>query len=89
FYYNNPRSFQPQVEWLKDTDGRVSMDYIIRFESINEGFSHVSAKIGLDTELPHLNASKRVDYREYYDGRTREIVARWFAEDIEVFAYEF
>ncbi|MCW8925269.1 MAG: sulfotransferase family 2 domain-containing protein, partial [Xanthomonadales bacterium] len=32
FYYNNPRSFQPQVEWLKDTDGRVSMDYIIRFE---------------------------------------------------------
>jgi len=89
FYYNNPRSFQPQVEWLKDTDGSVSMDYIIRFETINEGFKQVSAKIGLDVELPHLNASSRSGYQSYYNDRTREIVASWFAEDIEVFAYEF
>ena len=89
FYYNNPRSFQPQVEWLKDTDGVVSMDYIIRFESINEGFEQVCDAIGLDVELPHLNASKRVDYRSYYNAETRAIVAQWFREDIQAFGYEF
>lgn len=89
FYYNNPRSFQPQVEWLKDTDGIVLMDYIIRFEAIEEGFEQVRKTIGLEARLPHLNASKRADYREYYDDETRGIVAHWFREDIEAFSYEF
>jgi hypothetical protein len=89
FYYNNPRSFQPQVDWLKDADGLISMDYIIRFESLREDFEHVRQQIGLDTELPHLNASKRSGYHAYYDGETRETVARWFREDIEAFGYEF
>lgn len=89
FYYNNPRSFQPQVEWLKDTDDVISMDYIIRFEAINEGFEQVRKVIGLETELPHLNASSRRDYRSYYDDQTRAIVARWFVEDITQFRYHF
>ena len=87
--YNNPRSFQPQVDWLKDADGVVSMDYIIRFESINEGFEHVRQAIGLDAELPHLNASQRAGYHAYYDDESRVIVAKWFREDIEAFGYEF
>jgi len=89
FYYNNPRSFQAQVEWLKDTNGVISMDYIIRFESINEDFEHVRAVIGLEAELPHLNASTRTGYQTYYDNETREIVARWFREDIAAFNYDF
>jgi chondroitin 4-sulfotransferase 11 len=89
FYFNNPRSFQPQVEWLKDTDGIVSMDYIIRFEAINEGFDHVKRTVGLDADLPHLNASKRAAYQSYYNAETRDIVAHWFREDIEAFGYEF
>lgn len=89
FFYNNPRSFQPQVEWLKDTNCVISMDYIIKFESINEGFDHVREEIGLDAELPHLNASTRADYRGYYNDETRAIVARWFSEDLETFSYKF
>lgn len=89
FYYNNPRSFQPQVEWLKDSEGRVSMDYVIKFESLNEGFNHVKSVIGLDANLPHLNASKRATYQSYFDEETRAIVAHWFREDIEAFDYTF
>lgn len=89
FYYNNPRAFQPQVEWLKDADGVISMDYVIRFESIEEGFNHVRSLLGLDAELPHLNATRHSDYHAYYDRDTRNIVARWFHEDIELFDYEF
>jgi chondroitin 4-sulfotransferase 11 len=89
FYYNNPRSFQPQVEWLKDNEGNISIDFIGKFESIDKDFIQIKTIIGLDAELPHLNASKRVDYQSYYDDETRDIVARWFREDIEVFGYKF
>jgi hypothetical protein len=89
FYYNNPRSFQPQVEWLKDNDGKISIDFIGKFESINADFNQIKNAIGLDAELPHLNASNRASYRSYYDDDTRDIVARWFQEDIKVFGYSF
>jgi chondroitin 4-sulfotransferase 11 len=88
-YYNNPKAFQPQAEWLKDDTGRISIDFIGKFESIDEDFSQIRDAIGIDAELPHLNASRRAGYRHYYDDETREIVAQWFREDIELFSYEF
>ena len=89
FYYNNPRAFQAQVEWLKDDEGKVAIDFIGKFESINEDFEQIKSAIGLEAELPHLNASKRVGYQSYYDDETRQIVADWFREDIELFGYRF
>ena len=89
FYYNNPRSFQPQLDWLKDDEGNLAMDYVIKFEKINQGFDHVKGVIGLDTNLPHLNASNRVSYHSYYDDDTRDIVAKWFRADINEFGYRF
>jgi chondroitin 4-sulfotransferase 11 len=89
FYYNNPRAFQPQVEWLKDDEGKISIDFIGKFETINEDFEQIKKAIGIEAELPHLNPTKRADYQSYYDDETREIVAHWFREDIEVFGYRF
>ena len=88
-YYDNPKSFQAQVEWLKDDEDRLSIDYFGKFESINEDFNHVKQIVGIDAELPHLNASRRVDYRSYYDDETRKIIARWFNEDISYFGYSY
>ena len=89
FYYNNAKSFQPQVEWLRDDEGKISIDFIGKFESINEDFEKIRRTIGLDAELPHLNASRRASYQSYYDDETRKIVATWFQEDIEFFCYRF
>ncbi len=89
FYYNSPKSFQPQVDWLKDNDGKISIDYVGKFESISEDFDQIKRDIGLDAALPHLNATQRTPCQSYYDAETRDIVARWFHEDIEVFGYSF
>ncbi len=89
FYYNNPKAFQPQVEWLKDNEGKITLDFIGKFESIITDFNQIKHVIGLDAELPHLNASRRASYQSYYDDESREIVARWFQEDISVFEYSF
>jgi len=88
-FYNNPKAFQPQVEWLKDDKGEISIDFIGKFESIDEDFRQIRNAIGVDADLPHLNASKRPGYQHYYDDETRKIVEQWFHEDIERFGYRF
>jgi hypothetical protein len=77
------------VEWLKDDEVKISIDFVGKFESINEDFEQIKNAIGLDAELAHLNASKRAGYQTYYDDETREIVAQWFREDIEAVGYYF
>jgi len=89
FHYYNVKSFQPQVDWLKDNEGKISIDFVGKFESINEDFDHIKSVIGLDADLPYLNASKRVGYQSYYNDETRGIVERWFHEDIDLFGYKF
>jgi hypothetical protein len=89
FYYNNVKSFQPQVEWLKDDEGIVAIDFIGKFESISADFDQIKEAIGVSAGLPHLNATKRSDYRDYYTDEARQIVASWYHEDIEAFGYSF
>jgi len=87
--YYDVRGFQPQVDWLKDNENKISMDFIGKFESLNKDFDQIRKVIGVDAGLSHLNASERASYRSYYDDETRDIVAHWFREDIDTFGYEF
>lgn len=89
FYYNNPMSFQPQVEWLKDQQGKISIDFIGRFERFSVDFDKICKTLGLETQLPHLNASSHAPYQTYYSDECRAVVARWFHEDIQRFDYRF
>lgn len=88
-YNNNPRSFQPQCDWLKDSHGDIAIDFIGRFERLADDFSRVAEKIAPGAGLQHLNASRRENYTTYYDSMSRKAVARWFAEDIDRFGYTF
>jgi hypothetical protein len=89
YYCNNVKSFQPQVDWLKDDEDTIAIDFIGKFESIREDFEQIRQAIGTRAELPHLNATKRSNYRDYYTDETRQIVANWYHEDIKTFDYTF
>jgi len=88
-YYDQPKMFQQQVEWLKNRQGQIEVDYVGRFEEMAASFAEIARRIGIDATLPHLNQTERSDFRGYYDEQTREIVARWFADDIDRFGYRF
>jgi len=88
-YYNKPKMFQPQVWWLADQAGKILVDKVIRFESLETGFNEVCQHLGITRELPHLKSSPREDYRHYYSPETRAIVQKWFNEDLEEFDYEY
>jgi hypothetical protein len=81
---------EPQVEWLSDDGGRMLVDYVGRFETLQADFDGICARIGLPrATLPHRNRSERVDFRDYYDGESRRWVAEVFRPDLEAFGYGF
>ncbi len=89
FYYNNPKMFMPQTNWIMDNNGNILVDEIIHFENLESEFNKILEKLGKNTTLPHVKKSNRENYRKYYDEETIEIVRNWFERDIERFDYQF
>ena len=88
-YYDKPRMFMPQIDWIADSKGNILVDKILHFENINKEFQEAMKTIGKDITLPHTKSSKRGDYREYYDQASIEIIRNWFQKDITAFSYQF
>ncbi len=81
-----------QIDWFKNAQGEIAIDYIGKFESLNEDWSRIAKQLGTDRELPHLNQNKNSTgkhYTEYYNSTTREIIRRKFIGDIEYLGYDF
>jgi hypothetical protein len=73
----------PQTTWLV-RDGRMISNLTLVHENLRQGWGCLEPTI-----LPRLNASRHDDYKEYYSEETRELVARRYAEEIDMFEYEF
>lgn len=79
-----------QMFWLKSFNGSIPMDYIIRFENLQEEIEEIFLRLGLrDTSLPHLLKGAKDDYRKYYDEQTNNIVLNVYKEEIAMFGYRF
>ena len=90
-YYDKPKMFMPQVNWISDKSGNIIVNRIMHFENIDEEFTELSKilNINKDVALPHVKSSKRGHYRDYYDENSIQIVQNWFMRDIEEFGYKF
>lgn len=84
----NGEMFQ-QKNFLFSNDGEQLVDYILRFENLDDDFQHICRHLEIEAKLPHLNISNKTPYREYYTDETRDAVSKTFKEDIELFGYEF
>jgi chondroitin 4-sulfotransferase 11 len=88
-YYDLPKMFMPQCEWIDDEHGNQLVDFVGRFERLHEDWDAAAPRIGFKLSLPHLNASGSGGYRDRYDAESASIVRKWFRSDIERFGYEF
>lgn len=76
-----------------DGEGHAVCDFYIRYENISEDFDTVCTKLSINPgNLPRLKSRTRnhgVHYSNYYNDKTKAIVANLFCREIEYFGYTF
>ncbi len=80
-----------QLDYLTNEQGNLAVNFVGRFETLQEDFSRICKHISLpDCKLPILNQTERTShYRDYYSNETQTLIAKRFKQDIEMFSYSF
>jgi len=66
------------------------LDFILRFENLQEDFSSMLAEIGCpDITLPHIEKSNLKHYRDLYGEAEKQLVGEIFDKDISALGYVF
>ena len=82
--------WEPQVNFLKDADDKLVVDYIGRFEQLSHCANEIFSHLGIaQTNLPHLHKSVRKPYQDYYDDESIEMIKEMYNEDINEFGYSY
>jgi hypothetical protein len=73
-------------------DGQYVMDFVIRYESLNDGIREVCSRLGLPFEqekVPRLKAGIRpsINFEDYYTKESVDVVVDFYAKEIELFHY--
>ena len=86
-----PMPHTNQIDWLVNPSGRILVDFIGKYENLEQDWKTCAGRIGLPAELPHVNKNPRQKrhYTEYYTDATRKIIADKFRVDIDFFDYKF
>ncbi len=87
------RYYESNDRFYFDRSGSVALDFLIRYEHLQEDYTSVCDRLGLPvSEVPSLKTKARVGrrhYTTYYNDRARERVAKMYHRHIEHFGYRF
>ncbi|MBT8421156.1 MAG: sulfotransferase family protein [Gammaproteobacteria bacterium] len=79
-----------QVDYLSDENGEIAVTFVGRFENLADDISKIFDRLDIKVgRLPTWNMSRHDHYSHYYTQETRNLVARRFRRDIEIFGYQF
>ncbi len=84
--------------WVENWDlytqaDKPILDFVGRYENLDEDFERVLERIGLSGQviLPKANVSRdrAQGYRQYYTASARQLIGGWYAREIQHFGYDF
>jgi hypothetical protein len=81
-----------QTEWLKGRDGKIVVDFVGRFENLDNDWGKICDNIGIRTiQLPMKKVGKKHGsvYRDFYTDRSLKIHKKMYGEDIDYLGYTF
>lgn len=80
---------RPQADMLIDGAGELALDYVGRYETLQESFAHICGEIGIPpSELFRTNASQHEAFASYYDEELIELIGEFYRDDLQLFGYE-
>ncbi|MGB7655056.1 MAG: sulfotransferase family 2 domain-containing protein [Novosphingobium sp.] len=81
--------FRPQMYFLADADGQLSLDHLGRFEDLSATVRWLQGHVPELQKIPHMNAVDRAPYKLHYTPSSRDLIGHIYAQDIEKFGYDF
>lgn len=78
-----------QKDFIYSENGELLVNFVGRFEYIQEDFKTICDRIGISTSLPMRNVSNTESYKNFYTDETIELVRRAYEPDIKLFGYDF
>jgi hypothetical protein len=80
------RHLAPQCRYLFDSDGRLLVDEVLRFENLASEFAALSVRIfGEPLALPYRNVSPKIPVE--FGASGRDLIAARYASDFDTFGY--
>ena len=81
---------RPQIHWIKDYSGSIPLDYIGRFETLDQDLIRICDVMNIaQTDFPHMLKGSRLGYRDQFDEDSIKLIADFYKEEIECFGYSF
>jgi hypothetical protein len=78
------------LDYLMDGNEQLLVNEVFKVEERVVGMARLREKIGFDLSMERKEClSIAGEYRRFYDSRSREIIARFYRDDIAYFGYEF
>ncbi len=77
-----------QSGYTHDKHGEKLVDFIGKFENLDNDFKTICDKLGIDKSLKALNISKHDDYMKYYTTKTYDMINQAYKKEIELFDYK-
>lgn len=81
--------FSSQLSWIAGRHRVIRVDTILRFENLKNDFDMFCKSRDIQVQLPHINASDRRPYQEYYDRSLVGLVMAHYSKEISYFGYKF
>lgn len=78
-----------QVALIKDPGRGMVMDFIGRFENLQQDWQEIQRRLDISAGLPHFKQTRHRHYRTYYNQELIEEVSRMYPQDIELLEYQF
>ena len=87
--YNKISPSYNQLSYIS-TNGKVKVNTILRFESLDKDWGLINAICGSEIQLPYQNKTKvQGDYKTAYTVTSKKIVEQYYKDDLEFFNYNF
>ena len=81
--------FIPQHEYLCDRHGNVLVDFVGRFENLENDVKLLSERLNKDIRLNHFNYNNKKDYISVYSEEMISVVSKIYEKDLTTFKYKF
>jgi hypothetical protein len=78
-----------QKDFIYSDDGELLVDFVARYERIEDDFKIICSRVGISASLPKLNVSNTKPYQLFYNEETIELVRQAFDADISLLGYDY